>query len=105
MLLLALKVARRHAESGEVTKFAYALATKLIRLKTTLVSTAVEGGALELALATLRGMRSCLQAVLPLLALLVGVLHAEHAARAVQLGVVEVRRLVHDVLYFFAIML
>ena len=100
VLLLVLEAVRRHADCGEITWKAWLLAGKLVKLNTSLGKPAVEGGALELALATIRDSRRGSDAVTGALALLVLVLADEHAARAVQLGIVEVRYFVHDVLRY-----
>ena len=97
VLLLVLEAVRRHADCAEVTSNAWLLTAQLFSKNNALVSTAVENGALELALATLRGPRSGPAAVLAPLTVILGLLGEEHAARAAQLGIVEVRCLDHHV--------
>ena len=98
VLLLVLEAVRRHADYDGVTSSACALVAKLLRLNAGLVVPAVKGGALELALATVRSPQSGLNAVTAALYIFVQVLlSTEHAVRAVQLGVVEVRCRANDV--------
>ena len=97
VLLLVLEAVRRHAECVEVTKSAWLLAAQLVSNNATLATPAVENGALELVLATVRGPRSGPAAVLAPLTVIFGLLGEEHAARAAQLGLVEVRCLDHHV--------
>lgn len=96
---LLLEAVRRHGESGEVSLRAFELSTRLIRINNALAATAVENGALELLLATVRDTRSCPDAVLAALSLKSGLIFSGlvYAAHAIQLGIVEVRCLVHDV--------
>lgn len=90
VLLLVLEAVRRHAESGEVTLSAWALTAELVCLNFALATPAVEGGALELALASVDDA-SCPDTVTAALLLVAGLLDVRNASRAVQLGVVEVR--------------
>lgn len=104
VLLLALEAVRRHPGCVKVISTAWLLSSKLVHVNNALGRTAVEGGALELALSIVNDTMSVPDAVLASFVLVSALLDVGYAARAVQMGIVEVRCHAHNVSrYFYAL--